>query len=1064
MRHFAEFGETLRIEYVASLLPTRGASAQMLIARGPWPAGLTGEQAHFVMAAGPSLALLLERRLGMVRAEQEQEQLNTFVSISRVISETEDLQTTLTRIASTISTVTRIDYISIDLVESDGTVSLRCMNFGDNQTQQAENRWKAGRVRPDPVRDEVIATGRPMWFPDAQRDTRLPESGRAFFTRTLIRSTAVLPLLTKDGTLGVLSVASHRPLEFTEREQQLLEGLTSQVAAAIHGVRLYDQRLRAEEALQRGEELLRATLELTADGILVVGEHGETAYFNARFAEMWSIPQDLLDTRDDARLLAFVIDQLEDGDAFMRKVRELYETAEESLDTINFKDGRVFERYSRPLLGAGGVRGRVWSFRDVTAQKRADNALRQSEQRFRSLVQNASDMITVMDPYGALLYASPSVGRVMGYGDSEWPQLNLLALIHPDDADESAASLARVMTRPGIHPPTETRIRHKDGSWRNIEIMANNLLHDPSVEGIVMNSRDISDRKRAEEAIRQSEERFRSLVQNASDLITVVETDTTIMYQSPSIRRVLGYDASELAGRKLTDLLHQDDVGRMLGFLSEAMAKPEETVSVEARLRHRDGTWRDVEIAGTDQRRDAAIGGFVLNTRDVSERKILEKQLRHQAFHDPLTRLANRARFTDRLEHALQRAPRDKHAIAVLFMDLDNFKSVNDGLGHSAGDAVLVEIANRLQGCLRPGDTAARFGGDEFAVLLEGISAAEDATTVADRIFEAFRAPFEYDGKALLLRASAGIAIGDSANQDADELLRNADVAMYVAKGRGKGRYELYQQTMHVSMIERLELLGDLQRAMDRQEFIVHYQPAVALDTGHIVGVEALVRWEHPTRGLLPPAQFIPLTEESGVILPLGRWVLTEACQRMREWQERFPSDPPLTISVNVSVRQIQEGTFVDEVAEVLRETGLPPDSLILEITESVMMHDVTLTVNVLRALKELGVRLAIDDFGTGYSSLSYLRQFPFDILKIDKSFVDAGEGVNDKELTRAIIELGRTLQMEIVAEGIEAVEQLARLRALACDLGQGYYFARPLEQDQMTEMLAAKDRRIDAA
>ena len=939
VRLLVELGEASQIEYAVSLIPTHGPMAQMLLVRGPWADGMSEEQSQVMRAAGPALAILLARRVNIAWAEQEQEQLNAFAAISRVISETEDLETMLTRIAATISMVAQVNYVSIDILGPDGRVAMRCLNYGNNdQGQEQEDRWKRGRVRPDPIRDEVITTGRAMVFPDSQQDERIPESGRNFFKRSLIRSTGVFPLLGKEGPLGVLSFASHRPIAFTDSERQLLEGLTGQVAAAVDVVRQYDERRRAEEALRRGEELLRATLESTADGILVVDDGGRAAYLNARFAEMWRIPQDLLDERDDARLLDYVVEQLSEPNAFLEKVRALYGTADESLDTLAFKDGRVFERYSRPLLGEDGRCGRVWSFRDVT------------------------------------------------------------------------------------------------------------------------------ERQRAETAIRRSEERFRSLVQNASDLITVVDTDTAIRYQSPSIARLLGHDADALCGTQMTDLLHPDDVARMLGFIAEAMAKPHQSATVEARLQHRDGSWRDLEIVGADRRHDPAIGGFVLNARDVSDRKTLEKQLRHQAFHDPLTGLANRARFTDRLEHGLQRASRDGKALAVLFMDLDNFKSVNDGLGHSAGDRLLVEIAERLRRCLRPGDTAARFGGDEFAVLLEDLVSMDEATIVAERIFAALKPPFETDGKELFVRASAGIALGHGGGEDADELLRNADVAMYVAKSHGKGRFEVYQQTMHVSMIERLELLGDLQRAVDHEEFVVHYQPVVAMESGRIVGVEALVRWQHPERGLLSPAQFIPLAEESGVILSLGRWVLNESCLRMREWQDTFPDVPPLTISVNVSVRQLQEPAFVDEVAAALAQSGLEPNSLILEITESVMMQEVTSTVQVLQSLKDLGVRLAIDDFGTGYSSLSYLRQFPFDILKIDKSFVDAGERVNDKELTRAIIELGRTLQMEIVAEGIEAVEQLARLRALACELGQGYYFARPLERSGIDDLLSAPNRSIDAA
>jgi diguanylate cyclase (GGDEF)-like protein/PAS domain S-box-containing protein len=1067
---FAGAGERIGIDFIAATIPSRHDPAQMLIARGPWGDGLTAERAAFATAVAPALAALIERRLGTVQAEHGQRQIRTLAAIGQVISETDDLETMLTRIADMTSSLTTIDYVSMDILDADGNIALRCLNrrgttpaSPDEASADLRERWKRGKVRQDPVRDHVVRTRKPMLFPDAQNDERIPESGRAYFKRSLIRSTGVFPLVGRDGVVGVLSFAAHRPFAFNEDETQLLEGLTHQIAAAVDGVRLYDDRRRAEDALRRNEELLRATLESTADGILAVGDDGKVAYLNSRFIEQWGMPPDLVETHDDARMLEFVLDQLEDGPAFLAKVQELYSSDAESLDTIRFKDGRIFERFSRPLLREDGVHGRVWSFRDVTAQRHAETALRQSEERFRSLVQNASDMITVMDEEGWPSYASPSVERVLGYSAEEILHTNLLSLVHPDDAEKAEAGRQITVANPGRHPALELRFRHKDGSWRTLEVAGNNLLHDPAVRGVVHNSRDITERKAADDAIRASEQRFRSLVQNASDLITVVTLDTTIIYQSPSIERVLGHPAERFAGNKLTDLLHPDDVARIMAFLHEAMVRPSDTVSVEARLRHFDGSWRHVEIVGRDRRNDPAISGFVLNSRDVSDRKALERQLRHEAGHDPLTHLANRARFTDRLEHALLRAARSGSAIAVVFMDLDNFKAVNDGFGHSAGDALLVEVAERLRTCLRPGDTPARFGGDEFAILLEDIASVEEATTVADRVFQALRPPFERDGKELFVRASAGIATGGSGN-DADELLRNADVAMYVAKGRGKGRFEVYEETMHVSMVERLELLSDLQRAIENGEFVVHYQPAVQLDTGAIVGVEALVRWQHPERGLLMPLQFIPLAEESGMILPLGRWVLQRACSDMRAWQQRFPSDPPLTIAVNVSVRQIQEPNFVDEVAEVLRESQLPPSTLILEITESVMMHDVAATVQVLRALKALGTRLAVDDFGTGYSSLSYLREFPFDILKIDKSFVDADTRANDRELTRAIIDLGRTLHMEIVAEGIEAIEQLSRLRALACERGQGYYFARPLEHAQMAALLNAQSQRTDAA
>lgn len=574
------------------------------------------------------------------------------------------------------------------------------------------------------------------------------------------------------------------------------------------------------------------------------------------------------------------------------------------------------------------------------------------------------------------------------------------------------------------------------------------------------------DLEESREELRASEERFRSLVQNASDLVTVIDADTTISYQSPSITRLLGYQPEEIVGTRLSELTHIDDVARTLAVLHGAVTDNSRVVVGETRLRHRDGSWRDVEFVGSDQSQNRAIGGVVLNVRDVTDRKALEQQLRHQALHDPLTKLANRTRFADRLEHALVRAARLDQSVSVLFMDLDNFKGVNDSLGHSAGDMLLAQVAERVQACLRPGDTVARFGGDEFSILLEDVSSLDDATAVTQRIFDSFQAPFQLDGKDLAVRASIGIAMSDSGRRcDADALVRDADVAMYVAKAQGKGCYRVFEPSMQVSMMERLELLADLQRALDRDEFVLEYQPMVLLQSGKLSGMEALVRWNHPRRGLMPPLEFIPLAEESGAILRLGNWVLTQACRQAAAWHTRYPSGDGWSMSVNVSVKQLQDPAFAGEVAQALNESGLDPHWLILEITESAMMQDAAAMMKRLQELKALGVRLAIDDFGTGYSSLSYLREFPFDLLKIDKSFIDdIGSMENQKELTKAIIGLGKTLDLELVAEGIEHADQLSRLQSMDCELGQGFLFAKPMDVAAVEDLLASLAGQSEAA
>jgi len=543
-----------------------------------------------------------------------------------------------------------------------------------------------------------------------------------------------------------------------------------------------------------------------------------------------------------------------------------------------------------------------------------------------------------------------------------------------------------------------------------------------------------------------SEARFRSLVQNSSDVILIVETDSTIRYASASARKVLGLHSKELVGTKLINHVHPDDrpmANRFFLTLNESQNG--EPGVQDWRLLRTDGSMVWTENTGTNLLREPTVEGFVVNTRDVSERRTLQTRLAHQAFHDELTRLANRALFLNRVGHTVARVPRGKHPSAVLFLDLDDFKKVNDSLGHAVGDELLVATAARLTTCVRPGDTIARLGGDEFAVLLEDVDGMADVVVVAERISAAVSSPFHLSGRDVFVGVSIGIAsleMGDSP----DDVLRNADLAMYFAKSRRKGHFAVYEPSMHDQMMEHLELEVDLRGAVERNEFEIEYQPIVNLVTGEVHGAEALLRWNHPTRGYVPPSRFVELAEETGLIIPLGRWVLKEACERARDWHAHYRGRRPLQMSVNLSARHFQDPSLLQDVQAALGDSGLEPWALTLEITESVLMHSSESTLNRLRALKGLGLNLAIDDFGTGYSSLGYLQQFPIDVLKIDRSFVES-VGVRDADpvLARAIIALGRTLQIETIAEGIERPEQRDGLRTLGCTLGQGYYFARPM-------------------
>jgi diguanylate cyclase (GGDEF)-like protein len=440
------------------------------------------------------------------------------------------------------------------------------------------------------------------------------------------------------------------------------------------------------------------------------------------------------------------------------------------------------------------------------------------------------------------------------------------------------------------------------------------------------------------------------------------------------------------------------------------------------------------------------------------------QDFQHQAFHDSLTGLPNRALFTDRLEHALHRAARSRHTIAVLFLDLDRFKYINDSLGHEAGDELLVAVGKRLRDCLRPEDTVARLGGDEFTVLLEDVYGLHQATTIAERIKRTLQSPFLIAGQDVFISASIGVTLSEAGQHAPGEVMRNADTAMYKAKEKGKACYQVFDAQMDSRALARLQLEADLYQAIERQEFVVYYQPQIELATGKIVCFEALVRWAHPQRGLVPPGAFIPLAEETGLILPLGQLVLRTACRQACDWLAQYSFDREFAISVNLSARQFQHPTLAEEIAQVLADIGLEPQRLRLEITESVVMHHVPSALTTLQRLKDLGVQLAIDDFGTGYSSLSYLKHFPVDTLKIDKTFVDRlNHDAADAAIVQAITTLAQTLKMHVVAEGVETTEQLKVLQMLGCELGQGFLFAKPLPSD-MAGVLFANDSLIWAA
>jgi len=555
---------------------------------------------------------------------------------------------------------------------------------------------------------------------------------------------------------------------------------------------------------------------------------------------------------------------------------------------------------------------------------------------------------------------------------------------------------------------------------------------------------------RERRAARMVEDRYASLIANASDVIMIVGADGVLRFASPASERTLGLSPAEITGKCLPDLWAGDDAQKLRAFLAEVAATPAGTVGpVELRVER--GAQRYVlETVGSNLTEDPAVQGLALNFRDISERKALEEQLRQLAFHDPLTLLANRNLFRDRVQHALAIGQRGTNSLAVMFLDLDNFKNINDSLGHDAGDRLLQAVAHRILQNTRTSDTVARLGGDEFAVLMEGVERSSEVGRVADALIAALNVPFQLDGREVRVGASVGVAIS-AAEDGADALLSNADIAMYHAKAAGKNRHVTFQPQMQALLHERLRLEADISRALANQEFFLEYQPIVDLGTKSLLGVEALVRWRHPEAGVLMPGRFIQVVEESGQIVKLGRWVLRQACRDMCAWRRSIAGGAGLRLAVNISGRHLQHGELVHDVAQALAESGLEPGNLVIELTESTIMYNTDANLERFHSLKALGVRLAIDDFGTGYSSLSYLHRFPIDILKIDRSFVSSlTNSDNGPELARAVITLGETLGLETVAEGIELEPQVAALLALGCVAGQGFLFARASSLEQL--------------
>ena len=816
-------------------------------------------------------------------------------------------------------------------------------------------------------------------------------------------------------------------------------------------------RPHVEHELDQSVSLLQTTLASTADGLLVVDDAGRITNFNKRLAKIWDAPPPDTAEEDGPGTFDFILKQLVDPGGFRETLRTMAQNpAQKELGRLELEDGRIVEHYSRPQRVGTEIVGRVWSFRDVTEHVQAQDALREGEERYRKLFHNSRQAIYVTDPEGNFADVNEAALELLGC------TREALLGLHAREFwvnSEERAKFRDDLQRTGSVRNFEGLLRRADGTEIDCLVTAS-AQYDAHGEltgyqGILD---DISKRKEDQKALRSSEEYFRSLIENALDTITILDRAGVIRYESPSVERVLGYDPEELVGKQVFEYIHPDDRPGFVKELTRIMASPGESNELHLRFLHKDGSWRYLEAVGRNLLEDPIVQGVVVNARDATDRREAEERLLHDAFHDKLTGLPNRALLLDRLNQLLARAKRQgKASFSVLFLDLDRFKVINDSLGHMIGDQMLIAVARRLDACLRPGDTVARLGGDEFTMLLDGTHDEEEATRVANRVHEAMRQPIILEGHEAFTAVSIGIAPGSLAYESAEEILRDADLAMYRAKALGKDRHVVFDDSMHADALAVLKLEGELRHGLEGNEFLLVYQPIVDLATSTVTGFEALLRWEHPERGLLLPKDFISVAEETQIIIPLGWWVLEETIRQIAEWEREFKVHERLTMHVNLSGLQLSQDELVPGLCSMLESYAVPGHRLNLELTEGIIMEKAEAAIRTLDRLKELGLQLSIDDFGTGYSSLSYLHRFPTHHVKMDRSFVANMDPSEPSGIVRTIIDLAHDLGMTVVAEGVENDAQARRLAEMNCEAAQGFYFGAAVSAADAQELIGVK-------
>jgi diguanylate cyclase (GGDEF)-like protein/PAS domain S-box-containing protein len=822
------------------------------------------------------------------------------------------------------------------------------------------------------------------------------------------------------------------------------------------------ERKALEEKLRESEERFRTAFEDAPVGVAFVELDGRRFRANRALCEMLGCSEE--DLLGDYLEHVHPDDRQISTEHFRRTLEEEAGNYELERRYLHADGHVVWNLTSVSLIqdSKGNPSHFVCLHQDITERKQIEQEIEELSQRNELILDAAGEGILGFDIEGRITFVNPAGASILGWEAEELIGRRGHPTMHHTKPDGTPYPREEcpihISIRDGIRRGvTDEVFWRKDGTSFFTEYTSTPIVRDEEILGSVITFSDITKRKQAEERLRQSEERYRAVVEEQTELICRFLPDKTLTFANDAYCRYFRREHEELIGMNFMQLIPEEDHAAYEEHLSRlSQENPRRTVEHRVFTPEGEVRWQEWTDGATFDE-EGRLVEYQSVGRDITERKVLEERLHYQATHDLLTDLPNRHLFTDRLKRALWLTRRTRgRKVAVLYLDLDNFKVVNDSLGHEAGDLLLVMVGERLRWCLRPEDTLARFGGDEFAILLEEVEAPSDAAKVTERILEHFREPLVLEGREFVIKASIGIALGEARQNTAEGLLRDADTAMYRAKGRDE-HYRVFDPAMYEQALRRLRLEEDLRRAIEDEEFVVCYQPIVDLRSGEALGVEALVRWEHPEQqGLISPSQFVPVAEEAGLVVPMGRWVLEEACRQGAQWHQEYPHLPPLVMAVNLSAKQLQHPDVAETIEETLKETGFDAHYLSLDITETLYIEALEGHTAVLDKLKRLGVRISIDDFGTGYSSLAYLKRLPADALKIDKSFIKGiGEDLEDTAIVQMVIELAHTLGMKVIAEGVESEMQAEQLKEMGCDWGQGFYFSEPLPPEAASEFLA---------